>query len=45
MGGLGGIPFVGKSGYGAFASHAPENGHIFIGYGPHVGITEEGEIG
>ena len=39
MGGLAGIPFVGKSGFNAFTSHIPENGHLLIAYGPHVGIA------
>jgi len=46
MGGLGGIPFVGKAGFNAFASHVPQDGgNILIVYGPHVAINASGEIG
>jgi len=45
MGGLGGIPFVGQTGMTAFAHHIPDNGSAFIFYGPHIGITLEGELG
>lgn len=45
MGGLDGFPFTGLTGMGAFASHVPDNGAVFIYYGPHIGITKTGEIG
>jgi hypothetical protein len=45
LGGISGAPFAGKTGYGAFAAHVPDNGNIIVMFGPHVGITEEGEIG
>lgn len=45
MGGLGGLPFVGQTGMTAFAHHVPDNGSAFIFYGPHIGITSEGELG
>jgi hypothetical protein len=45
LGGLGGLPFVGISGMGAFTSHAPVNGKIFIVFGPHVGISADGTVG
>ncbi|HBH23643.1 MAG TPA: hypothetical protein DDY13_09500 [Cytophagales bacterium] len=45
MGGLGGFPFTGTTGMGAFAHHVPDNGTAFILYGPHVGITLEGVLG
>lgn len=45
MGGLGGIPFVGKTGMTAFAHHIPDEGSAFIFYGPHIGVTLEGELG
>jgi hypothetical protein len=38
MGGLGGLPFVGKTGFKAYSSHVPKDGHIFILFAPHVGI-------
>jgi hypothetical protein len=45
LGGLGGVPFVGKSGFGAFLSHVPESGKVLIMYGPHVGISNDGVVG
>lgn len=45
MGGLGGIPFVGKTGMTAYAHHIPDGGSAFIFYGPHIGITPDGELG
>ncbi len=45
MGGLGGIPFAGKTGMTAFAHHIPDDGAAFIFYGPHIGVTLEGEAG
>lgn len=45
MGGLDGFPFTGLTGMGAFASHVPDNGAVFIYYGPHIGITKSGVIG
>ncbi|SEI75557.1 hypothetical protein SAMN05192553_101126 [Cyclobacterium xiamenense] len=45
MGGLGGVPFVGKTGMTAYAHHIPDEGSAFIFYGPHIGITLDGELG
>jgi hypothetical protein len=45
MGGLDGFPFTGLTGMGAFASHVPDSGAVFIYYGPHIGITKTGAIG
>lgn len=45
MGGLDGFPFTGLTGMGAFASHVPDEGAVFIYYGPHIGITKDGIIG
>jgi hypothetical protein len=45
MGGLGGLPFAGKTGMTAFAHHIPDEGSAFIFYGPHIGITLEGKLG
>ncbi|MEL6674956.1 MAG: hypothetical protein AAFR61_22300 [Bacteroidota bacterium] len=45
MGGLGGIPFVGQTGMTAFAHHVPDEGSAFIFYGPHIGVTLEGDLG
>ena len=45
MGGLDGFPFTGLTGMGAFASHVPDEGAVFVYYGPHIGITKKGAIG
>lgn len=45
MGGLGGLPFVGQTGMTAFAHHIPDEGSAFIFYGPHIGVTLDGELG
>ena len=45
MGGLGGLPFAGQTGMTAFAHHIPDEGAAFIFYGPHIGITIEGDLG
>jgi hypothetical protein len=45
LGGLGGLPFAGITGLSAFAHHIPDNGSAFIFYGPHIGITLDGELG
>jgi Limiting CO2-inducible proteins B/C beta carbonyic anhydrases len=45
MGGLDGFPFTGLTGMGAFASHVPDEGAVFIYYGPHIGISKNGVIG
>ncbi|NET31733.1 MAG: hypothetical protein F6K19_06990 [Cyanothece sp. SIO1E1] len=45
MGGLGGLPFSGVTGMTAFAHHIPDEGSAFIFYGPHIGITLDGELG
>jgi hypothetical protein len=45
MGGLAGVPFSGKTGFGAFSSHVPDDGNLFILFAPHIGITPAGEFG
>jgi len=46
LGGLGGIPFVGKTGFAAFFGHCPDGGRVFITYGPHVGVSSgDGTVG
>ena len=45
LGGLGGLPFAGQTGMTAFAHHIPDAGSAFIFYGPHIGITLEGDLG
>jgi len=45
MGGLGGPPSAGKTGYFAFSHHVPEDGNVMVLFGPHMGITDTGEVG
>jgi len=45
LGGIGGLPYVGKTGFGAFSHHVQDNGNVLIVFGPHIGFTMEGEIG
>ena len=45
MGGISGIPFAGKTGFAAFASHIPDNGGAVIIYSPHIGFTKDGTAG
>jgi hypothetical protein len=45
LAGLAGIPFSGKTGFNAFSHHIPDNGNLFILYGPHVGISNKGKVG
>jgi len=45
LGGLAGYPFVGQTGFKAFASHVPDRGFILILYGSHIGISRNGEVG
>lgn len=45
MGGLGGLPYSGLTGMVAYSHHIPDDGSGFIFYGPHIGITDDGELG
>ena len=45
MGGLAGIPFIGKVGYNAFTAHVPDDGNLVILFCPHLGITPDGDFG
>lgn len=48
LGGLTGFPFAGKTGFHAFSHHVPDaegEGNLLVLYGPHVGISESGELG
>lgn len=45
LGGLGGLPFAGKSGFGAYLHHVPDNGKLLIVFAPHVGIGSDGKVG
>ena len=40
MGGLGGLPFTGKTGWGAFSHHVAPGGNIITLFAPHVGIDK-----
>lgn len=39
------MPFTGKTGWKAFASHCPKDGNIILLYAPHVGVDEHGTVG
>ena len=47
LGGLAGLPFVGKSGVDAFLHHVPDAtaGKVVIVFAPHVAISSEGFVG
>lgn len=45
LGGLGGLPFAGKSGFGAYLHHVPDSVKLLVIFAPHVGIDEIGRIG
>ena len=45
LGGLGGLPFAGKSGFGAYLHHVPDSGKLLVIFSPHVGIDEIGRVG
>lgn len=45
LGGLGGVPFAGKSGFGAYLHHVPDSGKLLVFFAPHVGIDSEGRVG
>jgi len=45
MGGLAGMPYAGLTGMLTIAHHIPDGGSALIVYGPHIGITDQGELG
>eukprot|EP00420_Gonyaulax_spinifera_P033376 CAMPEP_0197879046 /NCGR_PEP_ID=MMETSP1439-20131203/7251_1 /TAXON_ID=66791 /ORGANISM="Gonyaulax spinifera, Strain CCMP409" /LENGTH=301 /DNA_ID=CAMNT_0043498525 /DNA_START=91 /DNA_END=996 /DNA_ORIENTATION=+ len=45
LGGIGGAPYVGKTGFMAFSHHVPDGGHVLIVFGPHIGFSPTGEPG
>jgi len=45
LGGISGAPFVGKTGFKAFSHHVPDDGNVLVLFGPHVAISEAGEVG
>ena len=45
LGGLGGVPFAGKSGVRAYLHHVPDSGRLLILFAPHVGVDGTGKVG
>ena len=45
LAGLAGMPFTGKTGWGAFSGHCVKDGNIVILFAPHVGVSSEGLVG
>lgn len=45
MGGLAGLPYSGLTGMMTIGHHIPDGGSVLIVYGPHIGISEQGELG
>lgn len=43
LGGLAGVPFVGKEGFKAFMMHVPKGGKLFVLVASHVGVLDTGE--
>ena len=40
LGGLAGVPFTGKTGFGAYSGHVSEGGHCFVLQAPHIGVSD-----
>jgi hypothetical protein len=45
MGGLAGVPFTGRTGFGAYSAHVAKNGHCFVLQAPHIGLSDELDFG
>lgn len=45
LSGLGGYPSAGITGFTAYSHHIPDGGNLFILYGPHIGVNDDGELG
>ena len=45
LGGAGGLPFRGKTGWKQLVSHSEANGNIILLFAPHVGINKDGTVG
>lgn len=45
LGGIAGYPHTGLTGLNAFAHHISNEQTAFIFFGPHIGITDKGELG
>lgn len=45
LGGLAGVPFTGKTGFGAYSAHVAEKGHCFVLQAPHIGMSDDLMLG
>uniref|UniRef100_A0A7S2M1M8 Limiting CO2-inducible protein B/C beta carbonyic anhydrase domain-containing protein n=1 Tax=Skeletonema marinoi TaxID=267567 RepID=A0A7S2M1M8_9STRA len=45
LGGLAGVPFTGKTGFGAYSAHVADGGHAFVLQAPHIGMSDDLELG
>jgi len=45
LGGLAGFPFTGNAGWAQLIDQVPDNGNIFVLYGPHMGVDAEAKFG
>ncbi|KAL7532323.1 hypothetical protein ACHAXR_004560 [Thalassiosira sp. AJA248-18] len=45
LGGLAGVPFTGKTGFGAYSAHVAEGGHAFVLQAPHIGMSDDLVLG
>eukprot|EP00419_Tripos_fusus_P051234 CAMPEP_0172840608 /NCGR_PEP_ID=MMETSP1075-20121228/29439_1 /TAXON_ID=2916 /ORGANISM="Ceratium fusus, Strain PA161109" /LENGTH=302 /DNA_ID=CAMNT_0013684471 /DNA_START=36 /DNA_END=944 /DNA_ORIENTATION=+ len=44
-GGVGGMPFAGKTGFMSVSHRVPTDGHLVVMFGPHLGLSPDGEPG
>jgi hypothetical protein len=45
MGGLAGLPYSGLTGMLTVGHHIPDGGSVLVAYGPHIGLSDQGEPG
>lgn len=45
LGGLAGLPYSGLTGMLTVGHHIPDGGSVVIAYGPHIGLSDQGELG
>lgn len=45
LGGIGGVPFAGKTGFRTVSGKVPDGDNILLMFGPHLSISEAGELG
>lgn len=45
LGGIGGAPFAGKTGFASLARNMPDDGNVVLLFGPHIGYSPLGEPG